>query len=117
VALKLSVQTNISPPSIPENTNDGIAGLDGSGSGDWAHWIKGRSGKTPSVFTWQEMRIDVDRVLNQAGLTQLELKAINVALSNKEITAYAREQGIKADSLRAAQNRAVPKLRKALKIK
>ena len=63
------------------------------------------------------MRIDVDRVLNQSGLTQLELKAINVELDNKEITDYARTQGMKADSLRAAKNRAITKLRMALKIK
>ena len=118
--LKTVIPDNYRPPNIQASPNDGISGLDGSGSGDWADWIKcfdGKWGTPPSVYTYQEMRIDVDRVLNQSGLTQLELKAINVELDNKEITDYARTQGMKADSLRAAKNRAITKLRMALKIK
>lgn len=113
--LKTVIPDNYKSSTIQASTNDGISGLDGSGSGDWADWIKGCT--PPIVFTYQEMRIDVDRVLNQAGLTEIELEAINVVLDNKEITDYARKQGMKADSLTAAKNRAIPKLRKALKIK
>ena len=106
--------------NIHANTDDGISGIDGYGSADWADWIKSFDGKgvtPPSVFTYQEMRIDVDRVLNQAGLTQKELMAINVALDNKEIEDYARKQGIKANNLYAAEKRAIQKLKKVLKIK
>jgi len=106
--------------NIPANTDDGISGIDGYGSGDWADWIKSFDGKLvipPSVFTYQEMRIDVDRVLNQTGLTQKERTAINVRLNNKEIADYAREQGMKANNLYAAEKRAIQKLQKALKIK
>lgn len=114
---KTVIPDKYKPPNIPASPDDGIAGLDGSGSGDWADCIKGHWDKPPSVFTYQEMRIDVDRVLNQAGLTQKELTAINVGLGNKEITDYAREQGMKANNLYAAEKRAVQKLKKALKIK
>ena len=114
---KTVIPDNYKPPNIPASPDDGIAGFDGSGSGDWADCIKGHWDKPPSEYTRIEKRIDVDRVLNQAGLTQKELMAINVGLNDMKIVDYAREQGIKANSLRAAQNRAIQKLRKALKIK
>ena len=106
--------------NIHANTDDGISGIDGYGSSDWADWIKSFDGKgvtPPSVFTYQEMRIDVDRVLNQAGLTQKELTAINVGLNGMTIADYAWKQGMKANNLYAAEKRAVQKLRKALKTK